>query len=48
MGVPTVIGGDGIERIIEIDLTGEERAMLDKSAASVQKVIDIVKAVPHS
>jgi malate dehydrogenase len=46
MGVPVVIGADGVERIIEIELTDSERAMLSKSAASVQKVIDIVKAQP--
>jgi len=44
MGVPVVIGADGVERIIEIELADSERDMLAKSAASVQKVIDIVKA----
>ena len=48
MGVPIVLGVDGVERIIEIELAGEERAMLDKSAASVQKVIDIVRANTNS
>lgn len=43
MGVPVVLGGDGIERIIELELTAEEKAALDKSADSVRKVIDIVK-----
>lgn len=42
MGVLTVLGGDGIERIIEIELTAEERAALDTSAASVRSVIQIV------
>jgi malate dehydrogenase len=42
MGVLTVIGGDGIEKIIEIELTPEERAALDKSAESVRNVIKIV------
>lgn len=44
MGVPVVIGGQGVSKILEIELTGDEKAMLAKSAASVQKVIDIVKA----
>jgi malate dehydrogenase len=44
MGVPTVIGAGGVEKIIEIDLNVEEQAMLKKSADSVQKVVDIVKA----
>jgi malate dehydrogenase len=43
MGVPVVIGGKGIERIVEIDLTEEEKAMLAKSAKSVQAVVDVVK-----
>jgi malate dehydrogenase len=42
MGVLTVLGADGIEKIIEIELTPEERAALDKSAESVRNVIKIV------
>ena len=44
MGVPVVIGAGGVEKIIELDLSAEEQAMLKKSADSVQKVVDIVKA----
>jgi len=44
MGVPVILGQGGVEKIVNIDLTSEERAMLEKSAASVQKVIDVVKA----
>jgi malate dehydrogenase len=44
MGVPVVIGAGGAERIVELSLTEGERAMLKKSADSVQKVVDIVKA----
>lgn len=43
MGVLTVLGGDGIERIVEIELTADERAALDKSAESVRNVIKIVQ-----
>lgn len=42
LGVPVIIGSKGVERVIEIQLTPEERQMLDKSAASVRAVIDIV------
>ncbi|MCI3925126.1 malate dehydrogenase [Paenibacillus sp. TRM 82003] len=42
MGVLTVLGGNGIENIIEIELTPEEKAALDKSAESVRGVIKIV------
>jgi malate dehydrogenase len=45
MGVPVVIGAGGVERIVNIELNDDERKMLQTSAASVQKVIDIVKAV---
>jgi malate dehydrogenase len=43
MGVPVVIGGKGVEKIVEIPLTAEEKAMLAKSATSVQAVVDICK-----
>lgn len=43
MGVLTVLGGDGIEKVIEIDLTPEEKAALDKSAESVRNVIKVVE-----
>ena len=43
MGVPCVIGGKGIEKIIDIPLNEEEKGMLAKSAKSVQAVVDICK-----
>jgi len=43
MGVLTVLGAGGIEKIIEIELTPEEKAALDKSAESVRNVIKIVQ-----
>jgi malate dehydrogenase len=46
MGVPVVIGGRGIEKIVELSLTEDEQAMLKKSAASVQSIVDVVKATP--
>lgn len=44
MGVPVVIGGRGMEKIIELSLTDDEKTMLAKSAKSVQSVVDVVKA----
>lgn len=41
LGVPTVIGGDGVESIIELPLTNEEKLALDKSVESVQSVLEI-------
>jgi malate dehydrogenase len=43
IGVPAVIGGSGVEKIVELDLTADEKAMLAKSATSVQGVVDVVK-----
>jgi malate dehydrogenase len=37
VGVPAIIGKDGIERIIEVDLTAEERAGLALSADAVKR-----------
>ncbi len=44
LGVPTVLGGGGIERIFELELTPEEKTALDKSADSVRSVISVVAA----
>ncbi|HEY2512300.1 MAG TPA: malate dehydrogenase [Polyangiaceae bacterium] len=43
IGVPAIIGGKGVEKIVELPLSEEEKAMLKKSAASVQSVVDVVK-----
>ena len=43
VGVPAVIGENGIERIVELELTPEERAALMKSAESVKGLIDACK-----
>ncbi|RSL34294.1 malate dehydrogenase [Salibacterium salarium] len=40
LGVPTVLGGDGIEKVIELDLTEEEKADLSKSVDSVRSVME--------
>jgi malate dehydrogenase len=42
LGVPTILGGNGIEEIIELELTEEEKAALDKSADSVKKVLEVL------
>jgi len=41
MGVPVKLGAKGVEQIIEIKLTDEERAMFDKSASSVREVTKV-------
>ena len=39
MGVPVVLGGNGIEKILEIELTEEERAAFARSAADVRQTL---------
>jgi len=47
IGVPAVIGAKGVERVIEIDLSRQERAMFDGSIAAVEGLIEAcVKIVP--
>ena len=43
VGLPVVIGDKGIERIVELELTGEEKAALTKSADAVKGLIDACK-----
>lgn len=42
MGVPAILGGGGIEKIFELELTSDEKAALEKSADSVRNVLKIV------
>ena len=44
VGVPIKLGADGVEEIIEVDLTEDESAQLKSSAAGVQELIDVMKA----
>lgn len=43
LGVPTLIGGDGIEKIYELELTEAEKTALDSSAEAVETVIQLVR-----
>jgi len=43
VGLPVVIGDKGIERIVELELTAEEKAALTKSADAVKSLIDACK-----
>jgi len=43
VGVPVKLGSRGIEKIYELKLTAEEQAMLDKSAAAVQELVDVLE-----
>jgi len=40
VGVPAIIGGNGVEKIIELELSDQEKAALNKSIESVRKVME--------
>lgn len=42
LGVPTILGGNGIESIIELPLTKEEKEELDRSVLAVKQTMEIV------
>ena len=42
MGVPTKVGAAGIEEIVELELTEQERGWLDESAAAVRDVVGVL------
>jgi len=43
VGVPVKLGSKGIEKIYEIKLTDEEKAMLAKSAAAVEELVGVIR-----
>ncbi|HTP66587.1 MAG TPA: malate dehydrogenase [Geobacteraceae bacterium] len=43
LGVPCILGENGVEKIVEFRLTTEEQEMLDKSVASVKGLVDGMK-----
>jgi malate dehydrogenase len=42
VGVPVKLGARGIEEIVQIKLTAEEKAALDKSAGSVRELVNVI------
>jgi malate dehydrogenase len=47
VGVPAVLGAKGVERIVEIELNGPEKSMLDKSVGAVRGLVDAcIKIAP--
>ena len=45
VGVPVVLGADGVERIVEIALDDEEKAMFDHSVAAVRALNEVVESL---
>ena len=48
VGVPTIIGREGIERIVDIKLTKDELDMFNSSVESVKSLISACKAIDNS
>ena len=47
-GVPVIIGEDGVEKIIELDLNSEEKKNFDKSIQAVKDLFDAAKKIDPS
>jgi malate dehydrogenase len=48
VGVPCIIGKNGVEKVVEIALSPEERAMFDKSVGAVKGLVDACKGIDPS
>jgi malate dehydrogenase len=48
VGVPTVIGAGGVEKVVDINLNKEEQDMFDKSVAAVKGLVDACKGIDSS
>ena len=48
VGVPTVIGAGGIEKVVEISMNKDEQAMFDSSVSAVKGLVDACKAIDSS
>jgi len=44
VGVPCVLGKNGVERVVQIELNESEQAMMDESASHVADLVEIVKS----
>jgi malate dehydrogenase len=48
VGVPVIIGKDGVEKVVEIELNDDERAMFDNSVDSVRGLLEACKGIDAS
>jgi malate dehydrogenase len=46
IGVPVVLGRSGVERVVEVDVTAEERALFQKSVRAVREDMEILAKMP--
>ena len=47
-GVPVIIGENGVEKIIELDLNSEEKNNFNKSVQTVKELFDAAKKIDSS
>jgi malate dehydrogenase len=45
IGVPAVIGKNGVEKIVKLDLNAEEKALFEKSADAVRSTNEVLKEI---
>lgn len=45
IGVPAIIGRNGVEKIVELELTADEKALFEQSAAAVRKTNAVLKEI---
>ncbi|MBT1685549.1 malate dehydrogenase [Dawidia soli] len=43
LGVPVILGKNGVEKVLELDLNGEEKALLEASRKAVKEVMDVLE-----
>ncbi len=43
VGVPTVLGANGVEKVLEVDLNTDEKKLMTESASHVRELVDVVK-----
>ena len=48
VGVPTVIGAGGVERVVEISMNKDEQSMFDNSVNAVKGLVDACKGIDES
>ncbi|MGP9821132.1 malate dehydrogenase [Salinarimonas sp. NSM] len=48
VGVPIVIGANGVEKVVEVSFTADEKAMFEKSVAAVKSLVEACKGIDPS
>jgi malate dehydrogenase len=46
MGVPVILGAGGVEKVVELELTSDEKALLNKSADGVRELVEVMAKAP--